>query len=285
MRRLGIGLALWCLAAGAAAAQGLTGEVVAESDRGFSRPHDVALSPDGRTLCVADVGNDAVKILDADTLATLGAFGTDALSSPHDVAFDSDGRLLVADTGNDRVAVYEVDGTAGRLVGEIRGGLRSPEGVDVAPDGSVYVTNAASHDVVVFRDGEKAGEAGRPGDGENEYVRPHDVEVTDGRVVVADPGNHRLQVLDADLRFVREVGGKAYAFNEPKYLAGDRRGRLFVADEFNNRIVVLDPSYRVIGVIGGGLHHPEGAEVAGDRLWIADTGNHRIVLYRLRRRR
>ena len=53
--------------------------------------------------------------------------------------------------------------------------------------------------------------------------------------------------------------------------------------------MILDLEYRSQGVLGegpsgtepGALDHPEGAEVAGERLWIADTGNNRIVLYRL----
>lgn len=116
------------------------------------------------------------------------------------------------------------------------------------------------------------------------------IEVTtDGRVVVADPGNDRLQVLDADLGFVRTIGGPELQFDEPKYFTIDSRGRIYLADEYNDRIVIPDQDYRSQGVLGAGpsgtdpgeLDHPEGAEVAGEHLWVADTGNNRIVLYRL----
>ena len=58
----------------------------------------------------------------------------------------------------------------------------------------------------------------------NQYSRPHDIEAaSDGRVVVADPGNDRLQVLDANLGFVRAIGGPQLWFDEPKYCTIDAR--------------------------------------------------------------
>ncbi len=85
----------------------------------FSRPHDLVLSPDRRLLYVADVGNNTVQVLDPKTLRIVGKIGADDLDSPHDVFFDDKGRLLVADTGNDRVVIYEVRGAEGKQVGEL----------------------------------------------------------------------------------------------------------------------------------------------------------------------
>ena len=61
-----------CQLAGVSAAQ-VVGTIVAQSDRDFSRPHDVVLSPDGAFLYVADVGSDSTKVPDPATLVTLGA--------------------------------------------------------------------------------------------------------------------------------------------------------------------------------------------------------------------
>ena len=278
-----------CLLAGVASAE-LRGTIVAESDRNFSQPHDVVLSPDGAFLYVADVGNDSIKVLDPETLATLGAFGADRLSGPHDVAFDRQGRLLVADTHNHRIAIYEVEGATGVYVDEIGDPLRKPEGVDVAADGTIYVTSASRHTVTKVRDGQILGSVGGAGSDDNRYSRPHDIEAApDGRIVVADPGNDRLQVLDAGLDFVRAVGGPAFGFNEPKYFTIDDKGWIYIADEYNDRVVILDRDYSVRGVLPANpaesgdtaLDHPEGAEIAGDRLWVSDTSRNRIVLYRL----
>ena len=259
-----------------------------KSATSFSRPHDLVLSPDGKFLYVADVGNDAVKVLDPLTLKTLGAIGASELDSPHDLAFDRRGRLLVADTGNDRIAIYTVSGTEGKLVGELRGGLGSPEGVDEGPNGTIYVTNASRHTVVAFAKNRKVMTTGSRGGGAGEFVRPHDIEVdARGRLFVADPGNNRIQILDGEGKPLRSLGGADYAFNEPKYLALDERGWLFVADEYNRVLKVFDPKFRQVGVIRGSegsgpLGRIEGVEVAGGLIWISDTGNNRILLFRIR---
>lgn len=281
---------LFWLAGSAAYAQRITAELIAESDGDFARPYDLALAPDDQFLYVADLGNNAVKVLDPATLSTVGVIGEGKLSSPRDVAFDPEGRLLVADTGHHRIAIFTVNGATGKLSGKLRENLRDPNGVAIGPDGAVYVTSASRDNVVKFVDGAMVGEIGRSGSGPNEFIRPHDIEVTvDGRVVVADPGNNRLQILSPDLTFIREVGEPHHIFNEPKYFASDHRGRLFIADAYNNRIVILDREYELFGRVATGerqegprnLHHPDGAAISGRRLWIADTKNHRIVLYRL----
>ncbi len=83
-------------------------EFVLASEASFNLPHDLALSPDSRYLYVADNGNNQIAVLDPDTLIVIGSIGGSELSAPHDATFDHKGRLLVADSGNDRVVVYEI---------------------------------------------------------------------------------------------------------------------------------------------------------------------------------
>jgi DNA-binding beta-propeller fold protein YncE len=272
------------------AAEAVTPVFIAASDGAFSRPHDLVLSPDRRFLYVADVGNHAVKVLDPDSLETMAAIGEGQLNSPHDVAFDQKGRLLVADSGNDRIAIYAVRGLAADYLGDWREGLASPEGVVPAPDGRTYVTNARRHNIVVFEGGKRVQEAGSAGTGDNQYARPHDIEVAvDGTLYVTDPGNNRIQILSPRLEYQEALGGTGYDFNEPKYLAFDERGWLYVADEYNHQIKIFDAERRRVAVIGTGergeapdrLNAPEGVTVWRDRVWVADTHNHRILLYRL----
>lgn len=94
---------------------------LAEFADGLAQPHDAALSPDGRLIYLTDMRNSRIQVLEAMTLKPVGSFGTAELSHPHDAEFDRSGRLLVADTGNDRVAIYEIKGAQARLVGELTG--------------------------------------------------------------------------------------------------------------------------------------------------------------------
>ena len=114
---------------------------VAVSDGDFDRPHDLVLSSDGRFLYVADLGNDAVKVLDPASLKTVGVIGAGELDSPHDVAFDDADRLLVADSGDDAIAVYRVDGADAERLETWTGEMFSPEGVAPVGGGRVFVTD------------------------------------------------------------------------------------------------------------------------------------------------
>jgi len=174
----------------------ITFSLLAQSDTTYSLPHDIVLSPDASALYVADNGNHRIVILDPGSLKEIGVFGKNEVREPHDVAFDRMGRLLVADTGNSRIAVFDVSGNSGKLVDEIKGGIRRPEGVAVHPDGRVFATGAASGNLVVYEKGKVVGEAGG-------FSSPHNVELgPDGTIWVADAGNDRMVQLDKDLQII-----------------------------------------------------------------------------------
>ncbi len=275
---------------------GLRFQRVAASDGDFSRPHDIALSPDGAYLLVADIGNDVIRVLDPETLKTLASFGENDLSSPHDVAFQSSTSVLVADTANNRIAVYDfrgvVDGKAeARLIASLEDGADWPEGVSPAPgNGPIYVSNVGGNSVSKLTpDGKLIKQAGERGDGDGQFVRPHDIQVAPNNdIFVADSGNHRVQILDADLNHKRTLAGSPYHFNEPKYMAFNLDSTLYVADEYNSQIKIFDETLKPLGFIGTGgkgdgpgqLNWPEGVDVRAGRVWIADTDNNRILLYR-----
>ena len=255
----------------------------ASSADDLGNPHDIVLSPNGQKLYVADNGKDRIVVLDATSLKQLGVFGAEEVSQPHDVVFDRQGRLLVADTGNSRIAIFQVSGDGGQLVGELRGSIRRPEGVDVHPDGRVIATGASSGNIAAFLDGREIAEAGG-------FSSPHDVQIdVDGVIWVADANNDRIVRLGDDLAITRVIGGKPYAFNGPRYMDFDESGRLFVADKYANAIKILSPDGTLLQVLGtlqaghgeGVFDRPEGVEIRGDQVWFSDTYNDRIVRYRM----
>ncbi len=260
---------------------------LAETTAELAQPHDGAFSPDGERIFVTDMANSLMRVLDAESLRLLGTFGRGELSRPHDAEFDARGRLLVADTGNDRIAIYAVDGANASLVGEWKG-LDNPEGVGVAPDGRVYVTNTGAGSVSIFRDGRLERTVGRYGSGTGEFSRPHDVDVDrDGTVYVVDSGNHRVQLFDAEMKH-RATTGADLKLNEPKYLAFDGE-RIWLADEYNHRILLLDRALRPLGVLGSGrrgraateFHKPEAVLARSPFVWVIDTYNDRVVRLRI----
>jgi DNA-binding beta-propeller fold protein YncE len=260
---------------------------VAEFAGGLAQPHDAAFSPDGKLVYVTDMRNSRIVVLEAMTLKLVGTFGERELSNPHDAQFDRAGQLLVADTGNDRVAVYDVAGARAKLVGELKG-VAGPEGVAVTPDGRVVVSNTRAATLSVFRDGRLERTVGARGARDGEFANPHDVEAAaDSSVYVVDSGNDRVQVFDAELRH-RATFGAALHLSSPKYLAFDG-DRIWLADEDNHRILLLDRRHRLLGVLGTGkrgrgageFHKPEAVLARAPYVWVIDTYNDRVVLLRV----
>ena len=258
-------------------------EFVTASPQIYAEPHDLVLSPDGQHLYVSDNNNDRIAVLDPTDLKLLGTFGADEVGSPHDVVFDAEGRLLVADTGNDRIAIYKVDGVEGELVGALKGAIRNPEGVAVHANGRVYATGAGSGNIEAFENGKAVAETGG-------LSSPHDVAVaSDGTVWIADASNDRLVQMTPDLKVLKTIGGAPYDFDGPRYLDFDSEGRLYVAAKYAHQIKVLAPDGTLVLTVGTGdgelgpgkFDRPEGVEIRGADVWFSDTYNDRIVRYRI----
>ncbi len=275
--------AFLCVSA-AVQAQDIRMEFLGASTASLGNPHDLKLSPDGKYLYVADVGNNRVAILDPETLDLLADFGDDHQRGTHDVDFDDEGNAYVADTHNNRVTVYKTAGVAALQVDELQGGMRGPEGVLVHPNGLVYVAGAWSGNVVAYND---------KGSVMNELTglqSPHDLELApDGSIWLADAGNDRMLLLTPDLDVIREWSGAPYNFNGVRYQDVLPDGTVIAADKNSHRVLIIAPNGALLHVMGDGnpgkgpnkFRTPEGVETRGDIVWISDSGNDRVVKYRM----
>jgi regulation of enolase protein 1 (concanavalin A-like superfamily) len=100
---------------------------------------------------------------------------------------------------------------------------------------------------------------------------------------VADSGNHRIQVFDAEGNFVSTYGSYGSGsgkFNNPQGLAVDSSGNVIIADKGNNRLQVLSfdgTNFGFIRSVAAGFNGPTGVAAYGsNRIIVADTGNNRV---------
>ncbi len=260
-------------------------QFVLGSDTELKNPHDLKLSPDGKYLFVSDVGNNRVVILDPDTLEFVHAFGSDHQSGTHDIDFDDKGQAYVADTHNNRVTIYQMDGLNATLVGELSQKIRGPEGVLVHPNGNIYVAGAWSDNLIVYKDGIVVAEM-------YGLRSPHDLELApNSDIWLADAGNDRMLLLSPDLEIKKELKGPPYSFNGVRYQDVFPDGTLVVADKNNHQVKIISPDGSLLLTAGdtnrgkgpGKFATPEGIEIRGVTLWISDSGNNRVVKYEVKR--
>jgi hypothetical protein len=157
----------------------------------------------------------------------------DAKPAGHTVVkFDQDGKVLMT-IGRPGVAGHPQDGA-----------LTEPCSIVMAPNGDLFIAEGHSGQqpdapagtvarISRFtKDGKYLRSFGRLGSGPGEFKTPHDLTLDpQGRLLVADRGNHRIQVLDQDGNFIEEW--KQYG--RPSGIAL-RGGLVYVADSESNGV-------------------------------------------------
>ncbi len=106
------------------------------------------------------------------------------------------GTIFAVDAFNNRIQAFRDSGEFLRII-ELptdEGGLEFPYDIRGTTDGRLYVVeNKASRITVLTEDGELVGRYGKPGRGDGGFLNPWSLTVlSDGRVLVADTGNHRI---------------------------------------------------------------------------------------------
>ena len=108
----------------------------------------------------------------------------------------------------------------------------------------------------------------------------------DGRIVVVDCYNHRLQVLTAEGAFISTVGSEGYRplqFNNPIGVAVHHNGQIFVTEYDNHRVQVINVDLTYSHCFGskgaqpGQFNHPEDIAIDADGMvYVADYDNNRV---------
>ncbi|MBP2681132.1 MAG: cell surface protein [Candidatus Krumholzibacteriota bacterium] len=118
----------------------------------FDEPQGVAFMPDGGFL-VTDTGNKRVQLFDAGGkfIAVVPSGESTPLVKPRRSVADKNGNLYVADPAAGRVFVFGSDGVLVRAVVPAGSTRFRPTDIDVDPAGAIYVTDAATASLLVFR--------------------------------------------------------------------------------------------------------------------------------------
>lgn len=225
------------------------------------RTHGITCGPDGRLYCV-DEGAECVYVCtpEGEVQQTVGTRG------------------VAADTG--------YDGT----LESIRGGppFNRPTNLAIGPGGDLYVSDGYGNCKVhrFSPAGDLLRSWGSPGTGPGEFFLPHGVATTaDGRVLVADRENDRIQIFSPDGEFVDQWTD----VQRPTNLAVDGAGRVYVSElwwrvgqvsqrhgeittDMPGRVSVLDPQGGVLARWGSADRCAPGSFVAPHDIAVDSRG-------------
>ena len=295
---------------------GLTGEIVTTVPQvpggysppptdGFNAPRGVAIDATGNRF-VTDTYNQRVLKYDAD-----GNFVTQWGSRGRsDYAFNyarmiavspPDQAVVVADTDNHSIKKFSNDGTflcrAGGL-GDAGALMRSPHGVDVAADGTIFVTDTRNGLLKAFDAGcgflfaSSYPRGTNPQSGQLNFVRGIAVDPSDNSVWVSDSSqdvvkHYAVDVQAGTFTWIGTLGSKGASENQWKgpfdlEVAGDR---LIVADAAANQLKVWNTQTgEFVEAFGGGgialgkFQQPQGMDVSplDGTLWVVEQRNERL---------
>lgn len=163
-----------------------------------------------------------------------------------------------------------------------------PTAVAFSPSGDIYVADGYDHGRIVRFDSDGCwlGSFGERGLGRGQFEVPHGIAIdADGRVYVADRDNARVQVFEADGRFV--AAWHSPELGHPWAVAIGPSGHVYVADGGNQtpggaprRIVELDTEGNILSVFGhetAELESPHGLAVGADgSVYVADLSGRSV---------
>ena len=175
-------------------------------------PRVIELHPDGRRLA---------------------AWGNSLIADGHMLAAAPDDHLYIVDRDAHEIVICRGNGERVGGLGKRHAPLEPfnhPSDVAIAPSGEIYVSDGyAGHSVHRFTpDRELIQSWGEPGNGPGQFLTPHAIWVMrDGRVIVADRENNRLQLFTCDGAYLASWTG----FFKPMDIWGDERDNIYVTDQ------------------------------------------------------
>jgi DNA-binding beta-propeller fold protein YncE len=229
----------------------------------MGRPYGIGVDSKNRVY-VADSFVSAVFVFDLEKKQTkLLRNGVEAkFGTIIGLTVDNADRVFVVDALMHRVAVLSPDWKIETYFGDAN--LEHPGGIAIDEENRfLYIADTGAQRVAVFdADSFKflrtvGGPPKSVGDDDpSTFSKPSNVAVDkEGNIYVSDTMNNRVQIFDADGKFISmfgKAGDGPGDFARPKGIAIDSDGHIWVADAFTNRVQIFDREGHLLAFFGTG---------------------------------
>jgi Tol biopolymer transport system component len=172
------------------------------------------------SILVVDRNNNRILVFDqsGNFITSFGQPGATqgSFSSPSGIAAGRDGKVAVADTGNNRVQIFQFNGMSFTFSNQI-GGLNQPAGVEISRSNNILVADSGNNAINVYDPGGALlakYQAGNDNFNGNFNQPQGFAEDPDGNLIIADSGNQRVTTLFSpppltgkDIFFVSDTDG------------------------------------------------------------------------------
>ena len=142
--------------------------------------------------------------------------------------------------------------------------------------------------MVFNAEGKQLLEFGKRGTSDAEFNFPSHIFLSEGKLLVNDNMNFRIQTFDTEGHFLSSFGihgDGSGAFSQPKGIAADSMGNIYVAGATIDRVQVFSPQGEFLLAFGskgsgaGEFMMPAGVTIADDQIYVADSFNRRVQVF------
>jgi DNA-binding beta-propeller fold protein YncE len=206
-------------------------------------------------------------------------WGGGMIKDPHHLFIDPQDRVFLVDRDAHQIRIFDTSGKHLFDIGERDKPLKPfnhPCSVATGPSGDIYVADGygGTHVHRFASDGTHIRTWGEPGDGPSQFTTPHGIWVlADGRVLVGDRENNRVQVFDPAGAYLYEMRGT----HKPMSIYAGKAGIIYVTDHIPRLV-----AYRSDGSYAGGCRpvlnggHGIYGDAAGN-LFISEMNPNRVT--------
>ena len=200
-------------------------------ERQFSTPEAIALR--GDYMYIAESSNNRLQKIRATgnhefiSQFGKGGSGDGEFSYPRGICLDPEGRIFVSDYSNNRVQVFEADGTFACKIPQDnsdKAKVSGPWGLAFDHIGNLHVASYGTNTIKVFTPEGKFLEEY----GQGKLSGPAGITIDEeGYVIVAEYGNNRVQIFRPDSHErIRTLTG----FSNPQSVVSSKEGFIYVGD-------------------------------------------------------